>query len=559
MRSFIRSVLAIFLCFAAVPAFAAAPTIKSFTPASGAIGTSVTVAGTAFIGVKSASIGGVAAAFRVVSAAEIVLTAPATAGGKIVVVTTGGSATSTAVYGVTPGALAAPASTHAGANITVTASGMDAYTSMDVFFDSTDVALAVSNSRGIASLTIAVPANATPIKHWITFDERSSHKAVQAPVAVNSNWLQANYNYNAAGYNPYEGALDSTTVPSLDSLWTRPNGGYANQEPLVEANGTVFVSDTNGNISAYSATGALVWKAAAGGFVTNRNPVIYGSHVYFSNQTTVFAYSTVCGTAGATCQPVWTTSVASNNTGLTEYNGMLYIGGTDGYVHPINPNTGALGTPFYAFSAGQGGITTPIAFSVDGSYAYGTGTVLQYNFANNNSGETSGSNYYGPVSFTGNLGYYETSDGVLHELRGKGWSATLSGSNCTSTPAVAYGMVFAGDCSYVWGFNAANGATLWTFNGGYVSGISVANHIVYACAGSTIVALNASNGAYLWAGGLCSSAPVVVNGSVYSSDANIYAFTIPSLSPDAAHPAPTVATLRRNGSLPAVRTPEVLP
>ena len=466
---------------------------------------------------------------------------------------------STAIYTVTPGAVATPAVAHPGANITVTASGMDPYSSMDVFFDNTDVALAVSNGSGIASLTVAVPANATPIKHWITFDERSGHKAVQAPVTINSDWLQANYNYNAAGYNPYEGALDSNTVPNLNPLWVKPNGGYSNQEPLVEANGTVFVSDTSGNISAYSATtGALVWKAAAGGFVTNRNPVIYGSHVYFSNQTNVFAYSTVCGTGGATCKPVWTATVSSNQGGLTEYNGMLYIGGQDGYVHPINPNTGALGAPFYAFSPSQGGITTPIAFSIDGSYAYGTGTVLQYNFINVVSGENSSSYDFGPVSFTGNLGYYETSDGVLHQLRGKGWTATLSGSNCTSTPAAAYGMVFAGDCSYVWGFNAANGAVLWTFSGGDVSGISVANHIVYACASNAIVALNASNGAYLWAGGSCSGAPVVTNGAVYTTYADVYAFTIPSLSPNIARAAPPVATLRRNGSLVAVRTPERL-
>ena len=182
---------------------------------------------------------------------------------------------------------------------------------------------------------------------------------------------------------------------------------------------------------------------------------------------------------------------------------------------------------------------------------------MHINYGNGGIGTLTYTSQVGAVAFKDELGFYETGDGVLHEIRGKGWTATLSGTNCVSTPAIAYGMVFAGDCSYVWGFNAANGAAYWTFNGGYVSGISVANHVVYACVDSAIVALNASNGAYLWTGGFCSGVPLVANGIVYGSDANIYAFTIPSLSPNAVHRAPMVASLRRDTRLVAVRTPEL--
>jgi hypothetical protein len=542
----------------AVPVIAAAPTITSFTPTQGPIGANITVTGTALTGATSVKIGGAIADFHVASATKIVATAPATATGKIVVVTPGGTATSSATFTVTPGALAAPAQTHPSASITVTASGMDPYTSMDVFFDTTDVALTVSNGRGIASVTITVPANAAPVEHWITFDERSNHKAVQAPVTINTDWLQGNYGFNGAGFNPYEGTLDSASVPTLDALWAKPNSPYSNQLPMVESNGTVFVNDTGGTIRAYSATGALVWTASPGGFMSNRNPVIYGSKVYFSNQTNVFAYSVTCGKAGATCTPLWTAAVNSNNgTGLTQYNGMLYIGGSDGSVYPIDPATGALGTPFSALpQVGEGGIITPVAFNADGGYAYGTVNAMHVDYGNGSKTRLASANVVGGIALMGNLGYYETSEGVLHEVRGKAWTATLSATNCLSTPAVAYGMVFAGDCNYVWGFNAASGAVAWSFPGGSVAGISVANHIVYACASGAIVALNAANGAYLWTGGVCYAAPLVANGIVYSSGGKIYAFTVPSLSPGIARKAPSVAGLRRDRGLLAVRTPE---
>jgi hypothetical protein len=559
MPSFKPLVPAALIWLAASPAIAAEPTITSFSPTQGPIGTSVTVTGTAFTGATSATIGGTAASYKVSSATSIIATLPATASGKIVIAAPGGTATSSTVFTVTPGAVVSPGQTHAGGAVTVTASGMDPYTSMDVFFDTTDVALTVSNGSGIASVNLAVPTNALPIKHWITFDERSDHKAVQAPVTINTNWPEGNYSYNAADYNPYEGALDNTSVPDLDPLWAKYNDFYANPLPMVESNGTIFVANTSGIAQAVSATGALVWTANFGGFVTNRNPLIYGSNVYFSNQTNVYAYSMTCGSKGATCKPIWTATVSSYSGGLTQYNGVLYIGGTDGNIHPINPATGALGTPFSIGGTGDGGITTPVVFSEDGGYAYGTMDFVHVNFGNGVEFIDEFSNSVGPIAFKGNLGYFETYDGVLHKVGGGGWTATLSGAGCVSTPAAAYGLVYAGDCNYVWGFNDANGSARWNFAGGYVSGISVANHIVYACADSAIVALNASDGSYLWTGGSCSSAPLVANGVVYGSDANIYAFTIPALAPGVIHRRPAVARLRRNWNLVAIPTPELSP
>jgi hypothetical protein len=487
-----------------------------------------------------------------------VATLPASPSGKVSVTTAGGTATSTASFTVTPGAIAAAAVAHPGAKVVFNASGLDAYASMDVYFDTTDVALTVTNSNGIASTTVTLPSNATPGLHYVTFDERHGTKAVQAAITINTDWLQASYSPSGDGLNPYEGALNTSTVSDLDTLWSGTDGGYDNATPLVVASGTVFAADVNGVVRAYGPGGTLTWTANPGGWLAQRTPVIFAGKLFVSNATTVFAYKTNCATKGATCTPVWTASVpVSIGGGLSQYGGMLYASGSDGYVYPIDPTTGAVGTPFFVYTASSSGITSPISFSADGSYAYASGSSMRIHLGNGGASVlTFGNNYISGVAMKGNLAFYEVSDGTLHEFGGKSWSATLSGTYCESTPAVAYGMVYAGDCNDVWGFNEASGGVYWTFAGGYVLGISVANHVVYACANYAIVALDASNGTPLWTGGYCSGAPVVANGTVFSADANVYAFTIPSLTSNAVPKRPVIAKLKPDLHLVAQFTPE---
>lgn len=83
--------------------FAAAPTITSFTPTSGNVGTSVTLTGTGFSGVTSLTVGGVAVtSYTVNSLTSITFTVPAGASsGNVSVTTSLGTFTTSSIFSVT--------------------------------------------------------------------------------------------------------------------------------------------------------------------------------------------------------------------------------------------------------------------------------------------------------------------------------------------------------------------------------------------------------------------------------------------------------------------------
>ena len=79
-----------------------APTISSFTPASGPVGTNVTISGAAFTGATAVSFAGTSASFTVVSGTSITAAVPSgAASGLITVTTPGGAATSANPFTVT--------------------------------------------------------------------------------------------------------------------------------------------------------------------------------------------------------------------------------------------------------------------------------------------------------------------------------------------------------------------------------------------------------------------------------------------------------------------------
>jgi large repetitive protein len=83
--------------------FSVTPTISSFSPTSGAVGTTVTITGTGLTKATKVTIGGKSASFTVNSSTQITATVPtdAATGKKISVTTAGGTANSKAAFTVT--------------------------------------------------------------------------------------------------------------------------------------------------------------------------------------------------------------------------------------------------------------------------------------------------------------------------------------------------------------------------------------------------------------------------------------------------------------------------
>jgi hypothetical protein len=139
------------------------PTITSFTPNSGPIGTSVVITGTGFIGVTAVTFNGTAAtAFTVNSDTQITATVPIGAtDGPIAVTTPGGTATSATNFDVTPSAPTitsfTPTSGPVGTSVVITGTEFTGATA--VTFNGTAVTSFTVDSA--TQITATVPAGAT--------------------------------------------------------------------------------------------------------------------------------------------------------------------------------------------------------------------------------------------------------------------------------------------------------------------------------------------------------------------------------------------------------------
>lgn len=140
---------------------APAPAIASLAPASGPVGTTVTVAGSNFTGATAVTLNGVAVpSFTVASATTLTFVVPAGAtSGAVAVTTQGGTATSTTSFTVLAApavASFAPASGPVGATVTVTGSNLTGATAVTLN-GTTITNFAVVDA---ATLTFVVPAGA---------------------------------------------------------------------------------------------------------------------------------------------------------------------------------------------------------------------------------------------------------------------------------------------------------------------------------------------------------------------------------------------------------------
>src|SRR5579863_1313337 len=328
-------------------------------------------------------------------------------------------------------------------NLLVSAGGFPASIAVDIYFDTTDVALAVTSGTGAFSgIALKVPASAVPGSHWVTAVARgTSGKAAQASFLVQTNWAQFHYSVLHKSLNPYENVLSPTTVGSISLDWSFTTGGEIYLSSPAVANGVVYVGSTDFNLYALnSSTGALLWKYATANGVYS-SPAVANGVVYFGSQDSNF-YA-LNATTGALLWKYTTGSAVLCSP--TVANGVVYVGSYDNSLYALNASTGVL---LWKYTTG---------LYIDASSpAVANGVV-----------------YVGSVD--GSLYALNTSTGALL------WKyATASGVE--SSPTVANGVVYVGsDDGNVYALNAHTGALLWKYTTGSAvySSPAWANGVVY--------------------------------------------------------------------------------
>ncbi len=518
----------------AAPATASAtvPHIRSFTPTTGPVGTVVIINGTGFTGATVLRFHGVASVFTVLSSSKITATVPDTpsSAARFKVTTPAGTAASASSFTVTPDALLSAATGPPTSTVTVSGNGFAASEGVDIYFDTTDEALAGTNAAGsFGPISITVPASATPGTHWISAEGRHSGLFAQAAFTVSANWAQFRDTSKHQGVNPYENVLSTANVSQIDEDWSFTTGGLVDSSPAV-VNGVIYVGSEDGNTYALIAsTGTELWSFQTG--ETSSSPAVVNGVVYVGSGNNVDALDASTGAE------LW-----SFNAGVlvdappTVVNGMVYIGSENSDIlYALDASTGA---ELWSFTP-NGAISGSPAVA-NGVIYFGSGNGNVYALDASTGAELWSFNTEGDV-----VSSPAVADGVVYLGCGPGQVCALDASTgaelwnfqtrgtVESSPAVANGVVYLGsDDTFLYALDASTGAELWSFNAGggfVVSSPALANRVVYVGVGNNVYALDASTGAALWkfpTGGLVESSPAVVNGMVYvgSEDHNLYAF-----------------------------------
>src|SRR5439155_19801073 len=220
-----------------------APTIASFTPASGPVGTAVTITGTNFTGTTAVSFNTVSAAFIVDSATSMRAEVPAGATtGPIRVTTPGGTATGGTSSTVTVPAPAITSFTPAGgpAGTVVTITGTNFTGATAVTFNTVSAAFIVDSAT---SMRAEVPAGATtgPIRVTTPGGTATSASAFTAEASPPPGGTQRFEEDSAA------------IVASPADAWVRRG-----PEVAAFSGGTAGSSDVSGATVTFSFTGTAV-------------------------------------------------------------------------------------------------------------------------------------------------------------------------------------------------------------------------------------------------------------------------------------------------------------
>ena len=171
-------------------------------------------------------------------------------------------------------------------NFEVTGSGFGQTEVVDLYFDSTDTALAVTDPSGsFTSPKITVPASALPGDHWVSAVGRDSGYTAQTTFKVHTNVTQIHFNPKLDGVNPYENVLNAANVGTMDLAWSYTTGNLACGSPAV-VGGTIYAGARGADMYALDAeTGAKKWSFRLATICAS--PTVVNGIVYFGGYNAV--------------------------------------------------------------------------------------------------------------------------------------------------------------------------------------------------------------------------------------------------------------------------------
>jgi outer membrane protein assembly factor BamB len=435
------------------------------------------------------------------------------------------------VCGLFPGtALAAPSITLSKkigpptSKILVSGTGFEPNVGVDIFFDTKDEALVVTDGKGeFHDAKIHAPSSAFPGKHWVTALERNNDKGNQEAFVVNTNWSQFNFGASHGGVNAYENVLNQNTVSGLGLEYTYATGSPIQSSPAL-VDGILYLAGAEsyaGYVYAFDTRRRrLLWTFEAENSVYS-SPTVVDGVVYFATDET---FSHVHALDALTGQQVWSVQVGGGGiSALTVANGMLYFASDELYA--LDSRTGKVVWSSQVFPFYSPAVANNIVYS--GSRGdYGelfaldalTGAIL-WTFSDPQL------LYFGGASVANGVVYAPGGDGNLYAFNAQTgaviWKTEVY-SYEQPCQAVSNGVVYVASFGGpVYAVNASTGAIIWTFQVGETieSSPAVAGGVVYVTAlFGKIYALSADNGTVLWEyviGDYIDSNPIVANGALY--------------------------------------------
>jgi outer membrane protein assembly factor BamB len=415
-----------------------------------------------------------------------------------------------------------------GTDVTVLATGFQAFEPVVVRFDSTPLVRKRADSGGHVVTGITVPDDAAPGSHLVDARGTRSHRIAQANFLVPVDWPQFHYSAEKTGFNPFEDILGPSTVSGLLEDWFVSTGGAVEGSPVV-VGGKVFVSSTDGVLHAYDATsGAFLWATQVGGSL-HGTPAVGDGRIFVE-----YGPDRLYALDAETGEILWNTNAGGDFHSPAFSDGVVYSYGQQN-LFAVNAATGAT---MWSFGTNCGGCAGSQPTVADGRVYVGgftfyaidaaTGNLLWTNEASNN--YSTGAFAEGTIYVGADKLYsYDALTGDTN------WSLTVGNSFTYSSPAVANGVVFAAAGTDLFAVDGATGITLWVVTTDFIeTSPAVANGVVYVGTDSgRMLALDASSGTQLWetfpGSGALRSSPIVLNGHVYvgSLDGALYTYSLP--------------------------------